>query len=163
MLRADLPLDVRIGTVLAVGAVIVVLLAVAFFVVPDLWRAGREVVENLLAPPKPEPVHDADECGCGNDAPWCPYNPNATEVTPYARSDRSGPCLQRAADRVRPARASLDAAVRLGSAPRVERAAADADVPRVRGLSERVSGLGAYRVIPRTDNGRPSAAKGFKR
>lgn len=29
------------------------------------------------------PNHDPDECGCENHAPWCPFNPNATEVAPY--------------------------------------------------------------------------------
>lgn len=25
------------------------------------------------------PKHDAELCGCGSDAAWCPYNPNRTE------------------------------------------------------------------------------------
>jgi hypothetical protein len=28
-------------------------------------------------------VHDPDECGCENHAPWCPLNPDATEVKPW--------------------------------------------------------------------------------
>ena len=27
-------------------------------------------------------AHDPETCGCGSDAAWCPYNPDATEVRP---------------------------------------------------------------------------------
>ena len=29
------------------------------------------------------PEHDPETCGCENHAPWCPFNPNATQVTPF--------------------------------------------------------------------------------
>lgn len=33
--------------------------------------------------PHANPEHDPETCGCENHAPWCPYNPWATEVKPY--------------------------------------------------------------------------------
>lgn len=32
--------------------------------------------------------HDADLCGCENHAPWCPFNPWATEVAPIVPPTR---------------------------------------------------------------------------
>jgi hypothetical protein len=122
----ELPMWSRIVTVIAIGMSVLVTLVCAFFIVPDLWRAGRAIVDGLLSP--------------GSDGPL--------ERTPDVETVRGGG----AADRVPRARARLDAAAALGS-----------DLPRVRGLSERVGRVGPFGVPRSNGNGHPSAAKGFKR
>ena len=78
-----------------------------------------------------------------------PDEPQPTVEERDARMVRGGD----ATDPLPPPRSQLDAVCRLGS---------QTDVPRVRGLSERVSGLRPAGHAP-YGNGRPSAAKGFKR
>lgn len=48
-----------------------------------LRTAVSEVCKLMVDPSyfgrSPQP-HDPEKCGCGSDAAWCPYNPEATEL-----------------------------------------------------------------------------------
>jgi hypothetical protein len=48
------------------------------FISIGLW--GSYIEET---PAAPDVIHDADVCGCGNAAAWCPFNPSATDVEPF--------------------------------------------------------------------------------
>lgn len=49
----------------------------------DLRDVRSEKAPHASAPTYSRLDHDADECGCENHAPWCPFNPYATQVHPY--------------------------------------------------------------------------------
>lgn len=43
-----LPLEAQLFALLAIGTAVLIVLALAFFIVPALWRFGQELVEEVL-------------------------------------------------------------------------------------------------------------------
>jgi hypothetical protein len=125
----DLHLVDQILSVVVYGATVLVLLSVAVFLLPELWRAGRDTITALLRP-----------------EPDVPHSAALPEGDRHARLADGGDAANQSTPRVPDVRARMAAAAHLGS-----------DSARVRGLSDRVAGVGLVSLERR------SAAKGVNR